>query len=133
MPRVPQRELCNNSGEILRQAEVGERFTITVSGRPVAELGPVTCRQWVDTSTLGELFALPANLTLAETSPHSTASCTIPGSDDRRPAEHISATRPATARVHGVPLLTHNTKDFTIVEDLVEVRRSEDQATRAHA
>jgi predicted nucleic acid-binding protein len=28
----------------------------------------------------------------------------------------------ATARVYGVPLLTHNVKDFTIIEDLVEVR-----------
>jgi predicted nucleic acid-binding protein len=28
----------------------------------------------------------------------------------------------ATARVHEVPLLTHNAKDFKIVEDLVEIR-----------
>lgn len=28
----------------------------------------------------------------------------------------------ATANVHGVPLLTYNAKDFTIVEDLVDVR-----------
>ena len=27
--------------DILRRAEAGERFTVTVSGRPVAELGPV--------------------------------------------------------------------------------------------
>lgn len=38
---IPQRELRNNIGEILRRAEAGERFTVTVSGRPVAELGPV--------------------------------------------------------------------------------------------
>jgi prevent-host-death family protein len=37
---IPQRELRNNIGEILRRAQQGERFTITVSGRPVAELGP---------------------------------------------------------------------------------------------
>lgn len=28
----------------------------------------------------------------------------------------------ATANVHGVPLLTHNTEDFEIVADLVDVR-----------
>jgi predicted nucleic acid-binding protein len=28
----------------------------------------------------------------------------------------------ATANVHGVPLLTHDAKDFQIIEDLVEVR-----------
>jgi prevent-host-death family protein len=37
---IPQRELRNNVSEILRRAEEGERFTITVAGRPVAELGP---------------------------------------------------------------------------------------------
>jgi prevent-host-death family protein len=37
---IPQRELRNNVSDVLRRAEQGERFTITVSGRPVAELGP---------------------------------------------------------------------------------------------
>ena len=40
MTTIPQRELRNNVGDILRRAEQGERFTITVAGRPVAELGP---------------------------------------------------------------------------------------------
>jgi prevent-host-death family protein len=40
MTTIPQRELRNNISEILRRAEEGERFTITVAGRPVAELGP---------------------------------------------------------------------------------------------
>ena len=40
MRTIAQRELRNNVGDILRRAEQGERFTITVSGRPVAELGP---------------------------------------------------------------------------------------------
>ncbi len=66
MPSIPQKELRNNSGEILRRAEAGERFTITVSGRPVAELGPASRRQWVSTGTLGDLFDLPADPRLAE-------------------------------------------------------------------
>ena len=37
---IPQRELRNNIGSILRQAEAGTEFTITVRGRPVARLGP---------------------------------------------------------------------------------------------
>lgn len=39
MPTIPQRELRNNVSEVLRRAERGEHFTVTVDGRPVAELG----------------------------------------------------------------------------------------------
>jgi prevent-host-death family protein len=41
---IAQRELRNNIGQILRDAEAGAQFTITVRGRPVATLGPVTDR-----------------------------------------------------------------------------------------
>ena len=44
MTTIPQRELRNNVSAILRRAEQGERFTITVAGRPVAELGPAARR-----------------------------------------------------------------------------------------
>jgi prevent-host-death family protein len=44
MPTIPQRELRNNVSDVLRRAEAGERFTITVAGRPVAELGPSSRR-----------------------------------------------------------------------------------------
>ncbi len=47
MKAIAQRELRNRSGEILRQAEQGEQFTITVDGRPVAQLGPLARRSWV--------------------------------------------------------------------------------------
>lgn len=47
MKTIPQRELRNRSGEILRQAEAGQEFTITVEGRPVALLAPYPKRQWV--------------------------------------------------------------------------------------
>lgn len=52
---IAQKELRNNVGEILRRAERGERFTITVSGRAVAELGPTRRRAWVNGASLGEL------------------------------------------------------------------------------
>jgi prevent-host-death family protein len=46
---IPQRELRNKSGEILREAEAGTEFTITVRGRPVARLGPAdSSRRRVD-------------------------------------------------------------------------------------
>ncbi len=41
MVTIPQRELRNNVSDVLRRAEGGQRFTITVDGRPVAELGPI--------------------------------------------------------------------------------------------
>jgi prevent-host-death family protein len=56
---VPQKELRNHVGEVLRRAEAGEELTITVSGRPVAQLGPVRTRQWVKGSMLADLAALP--------------------------------------------------------------------------
>lgn len=42
MSTIPQRDLRNKVSEMLRRAEHGERLTITVDGRPVAELGPLT-------------------------------------------------------------------------------------------
>lgn len=58
MTTIPQKELRNNIAEVLRRAESGEELTITVSGRPVAVLGPVRRAQWVPGSRLAELRAL---------------------------------------------------------------------------
>jgi prevent-host-death family protein len=65
MAAIPQKELRNNVAEVLRRAEAGEELTITVSGRPVASLGPLRGRQWVRGSELGELRELPADPALA--------------------------------------------------------------------
>lgn len=64
MATIPQKELRNHVGEVLRRAEAGERFTITVSGRPVAELGPVRARRWVSSIQLADLWATPPDPTL---------------------------------------------------------------------
>jgi prevent-host-death family protein len=53
---IPHRELRNHSGEILRQAESGQRFTITVEGRPVAVIGPYERRQWVPRAELVKIL-----------------------------------------------------------------------------
>ncbi len=41
MTVIAQRQLRNEVSAILRRAEAGERFTVTVDGRPVAELAPL--------------------------------------------------------------------------------------------
>jgi len=66
MVTIPQKELRNNVSEVLRRAEAGEEFTITVSGRPVAQLGPAAKRRWVSGPGLCEVFRTPAPKTLAE-------------------------------------------------------------------
>lgn len=65
MTTIPQKELRNNVGEVLRRAEAGEQFTITVAGRPVAELGPARQRRWVPPAQLADLWASPPDETLA--------------------------------------------------------------------
>jgi prevent-host-death family protein len=64
MTTIPQKELRNNVGDVLRRAEAGEEITITVSGRAVAHLGPARTRQWVSSSQLADLWAAPADPTL---------------------------------------------------------------------
>lgn len=66
MATIPQKELRNHVGEVLRRAEAGEEMTITVSGRPVAQLGPTRTRQWVKGTELAELWNSPADPTLLD-------------------------------------------------------------------
>jgi prevent-host-death family protein len=42
---ISVRDLRNNVSAVLRRVEAGERLRITVSGRPVAELTPLTRRR----------------------------------------------------------------------------------------
>jgi prevent-host-death family protein len=41
MRQIPQRELRNDIGRVLRAVEQGERIRVTVGGRPVADLVPI--------------------------------------------------------------------------------------------
>jgi prevent-host-death family protein len=60
---IPQRELRNNVAAILRAAEAGETFTVTVRGRAVARLGPPSepegPRTDVDRGTICAILDLP--------------------------------------------------------------------------
>ena len=60
MTTIPQKELRNQVGEVLRRVESGERITVTVSGRPVAELSPVDKHRWVSGSALTRVWQGPA-------------------------------------------------------------------------
>ena len=60
MATIPQKELRNNVGAVLRRAEAGEEITITVAGRPVAQLGPTGRRQWVSGRALRAIWKTPA-------------------------------------------------------------------------
>lgn len=60
MATIPQKELRNNVGEVLRRAEAGEEFTVTVAGRPVAQLGPARPRRWVAGPALQRIWQTPA-------------------------------------------------------------------------
>ena len=66
MATVPRKDLRNNINDVLRRAEGGEEITITVSGRSVAQLGPLRKGQWVKGSELAPLAELPPDPTLME-------------------------------------------------------------------
>jgi antitoxin (DNA-binding transcriptional repressor) of toxin-antitoxin stability system len=44
MTVIPHGKLLKEIDAVLTRAERGERFTVTVAGRPVAELGPLPTR-----------------------------------------------------------------------------------------
>jgi len=58
---IPQRELRNDIARVLREAEAGTEFVVTVRGRPVARLGPPEGRPVrkvdVDGATLAAILA----------------------------------------------------------------------------
>lgn len=57
MRTIPERELRNQSGEILRETEKGESFLITREGRPIAVLTPYPKRRWVPGAEVMKLLA----------------------------------------------------------------------------
>ena len=74
--KLTQRELRNNSGEVMRALDAGEDFIVTRNGRPVGELRPYRRRQFVPgTSSLLRLRA-PRISTTRNSGPTSTATST---------------------------------------------------------
>lgn len=53
---ISQRELRNNSGEIMRRVDEGEAFIVTRNGVPVGELMPLRRRRVVNGPALAAAF-----------------------------------------------------------------------------
>jgi antitoxin (DNA-binding transcriptional repressor) of toxin-antitoxin stability system len=53
---ITQRELRNDSGEIMRQLDEGETFVVTRNGVPVGELAPLRRHRFVRSETAAAMF-----------------------------------------------------------------------------
>lgn len=53
---ITQRELRNQSGEIMRRLDDGEAFVVTRNGVPVGELVPLRRHRFVEANAAVELF-----------------------------------------------------------------------------
>jgi prevent-host-death family protein len=53
---ITQRELRNESGEIMRRLDDGESFVVTRNGVPVGELTPIRRRRFVNSDVVAALF-----------------------------------------------------------------------------
>ena len=65
MTTIQQKQLRNEVGDVLRRAEAGEEFTVTVAGRPVAKIVPLRRNTWVPAAQLQDVLKLPPDPTLA--------------------------------------------------------------------
>lgn len=63
---IHQKQLRDEMDETLRRVEAGEEITVTVAGRPVAELSPLRRHRWVSGPALARLWARPAPRTPGE-------------------------------------------------------------------
>lgn len=61
MSTVGVRELRQNASEILREVEAGEPATVTVAGRPVAQIVPIRAEQWTTWERVRTVFASPTD------------------------------------------------------------------------
>ncbi|MGN6608151.1 MAG: type II toxin-antitoxin system Phd/YefM family antitoxin [Jatrophihabitans sp.] len=62
MPTTGLRELRQQASDLVRQAEGGDIITVTINGRPVAQLGPVRRNQWRRGTDLDGIFRGPADV-----------------------------------------------------------------------
>ncbi len=54
---ITQRELRNDSGDIMRRLDDGETFIVTSNGRPVGELTPLRRNRFVSSIAVAAMFA----------------------------------------------------------------------------
>jgi len=63
---ITQRELRNESGEIMRQLDEGESFVVTRNGVPVGELSPLRRHRFVRADTAVSLFRHAPGIDIAK-------------------------------------------------------------------
>ena len=61
MAKAGLRELRQNASDLVRRAEHGETVTVTVSGREVAQLGPLPRTQWRTWEDIVAVFEGPSD------------------------------------------------------------------------
>jgi prevent-host-death family protein len=62
---ISQRELRNQSGEIMRELDAGEVFVVTRNGVPVGELIPLRRHRFVDAEAAAALFRAAPSVSYA--------------------------------------------------------------------
>ncbi len=80
--KLTQRELRNNSGEVMRALDAGEDFIVTRNGKPVGELRPYKPRQFVPR----DVFSLPSRALRISTTRSSEQTSTVTSIRTLRPA-----------------------------------------------
>ena len=61
MSTIGVRELRQNASEILREVEAGEAATVTVAGRPVAQIVPIRAQPWTTWERIRTVFDTPTD------------------------------------------------------------------------
>lgn len=61
MSTIGLRELRQRASEILREVEAGETATVTVSGRPVAQLVPLPADRWTTWARISGIYDSPTD------------------------------------------------------------------------
>jgi prevent-host-death family protein len=127
MPReITQRELRNDSGEIMRALDQGESFVVTRNGTPVGELIPLRRRRFVSAEVVMGAFAGAPRIDSArfradvdsvlDQDPTPRAWGRKAGG--RRAIDLLIA---ATALAQGIPLFTCNPAGFQDLDNPIEI------------
>ena len=61
MSTIGLRELRQRASEILREVEAGETATVTVSGRPVAQIVPLRADRWTTWERISGVYDSPTD------------------------------------------------------------------------
>ena len=107
---ISRRELCNDSGAILREVQAGQTIIVSRNGVPVANLRAIAQRRFVPRAVIAEASRAWGRVFAAKRAK---------GRSSRtRLADLLIA---ATAAAHGLPLCTRNPGDIVGLDEIVHV------------